>query len=809
MRRFTLLPLLLLLLVSSVPGRIEAALPAGFTKVPVAGPWDQPAGAVFDDTGRMYVWERAGRVWIVENGVKSATPLIDISEEVGFWRDHGLLGFALHPNFSQNGYIYLLYAVDHYYLQNAGKPGYDPTKSDELVASIGRLTRYTARASDGFHSVDPASRRILLGDLPSNGCPLLYDSHGVGSIVFGNDDSLLMTCGDGASFLGPDQGGSTFGSYTAQALAEGIIAPREDVGAFRAQMPNSFSGKILRLDPQTGDGLPSNPFYDPANPRSPRSRMYALGFRNPFRFTVRPNTGSHEQSDGDPGSLYVGNVGWNSWEEIEVVDTGGYNSGWPIYEGMDPNPDYSVLNVPNQDAPNPLNGTGGCNQPFFYFTNLLVNETLGTPSFPNPCNPAVQIPSTIPRFMHRRPTIAYGRNGSGPTLTPTFTNGAPTSIGVGSPGSPVSGTPVGGATVIGGVWYEGDDFPPQYKDTYFEADFTFGYIANLRFDANDKPTQIAVFDDAAGGPTMLVQNPAGGLVEVDVALGLVTRIIYSGVGNQPPVAKVSATPFFGPTPLSVAFSSAGSADPENQPLSYSWNFGDGSAVDNVSLNPIHTFFAPVGVPVVYPVTLTVRDSTNQTATATVNVAVNDTPPSVTITSPQSQGLYSMTANTVYNLTANISDAEQGAGQLACSWQVNLHHNTHIHPEPVDTHCSTTATVSPVGCDGNVYYYTFALTVTDPFGLSTTREVAVYPNCAAIQPVICGNLDANSVRNAADVFRMRFAFANPITAGLTPGELARCSVIGDAACNVADATVLRRYLAGRAPSPLPVCPAAAP
>ena len=803
-------PLLLsfLLCLSSLSGGASAALPAGFTKTLVAGPWDQPVGVTFDANGRMYVWERPGRVWIVENGVKSATPLIDISEEVALWGDHGLLGFALHPNFANNGYIYLLYAVDHYYLQHAGQPGYDPNQSETNPPTIGRITRYTARASDGFHSVDPASRRILLGETPSTGCAILYLSHGVGSLVFGNDDSLLASCGDGGSYAGVDTGGPSQGSATVQALQEGIISPHDDVGAFRAQLTTSLNGKILRLDPQTGDGLPSNPFYDPNNPRAPRSRVYALGMRNPFRFTVRPGTGSHDQDDGDPGSLYVGNVGWNTWEELEVVDTGGYNSGWPIFEGMDPNPLYSVVQVANPDAPNPLFGVGGCTQPFFYFTDLIVQETLGTPSFPNPCNPAVQIPPSITRFMHRRPTFAYGRAADGPMLTPTFDGSTPGSIKVGTPGSPVVGQSVGGATVTGGVWYTGSDFPPAYQNSFFHAEYSFGYVSNIHYDPLDHPTEVEYFDTTAGGPVQLATSPQGGLYEVDIAANTVTRISYTGVGNQPPVAQASAAPLFGPTPLTVALSSAGSSDPEGGPLTYTWSFGDGTP-NSTAANPVHTYFAPVGVSVMYPVTLTVRDIGNLSATVQTFVAVNDTPPAVTITSPPSQTLYSMTSTTSYPLTANISDAEQGAGQLACQWQVTLHHNEQTESAPIDTHCTTTANIQPLGCDGSVYYYTFSLTVSDPFGLATTKQVVVYPNCAAVQPVICGNLDANTVRNSADVFRLRFAFANPLTSGLTAGELSRCSVTGGTECDVADLTVLRRYLAGRAPGPMPVCPAAAP
>lgn len=807
MRR-TLVLLLLLVspLLSARAGR--AALPAGFVRTAVGGAFEQPVGVAFDANGRMYVWERAGRVWIVENGQKSATPLIDVSDEVGNWGDHGLLGFALHPNFLQNGWIYLFYAVDHYHLQNAGSPSYDPNANDYFKASIARITRYTAQSSTGFRSVDPASRKILLGESRGGGCPLLYLSHGVGSLVFGADDSLLASCGDGASFAGPDSGGPQYGAYTVQALAEGIIRPAEDVGAFRAQLVSSLSGKILRLDPQTGDGLPSNPYYEPGNPRSARSRVFALGFRNPFRFTVRPNTGSHEPNDADPGSLYVGDVGWNLFEALEVVAAPGDNSGWPVYEGMDLQPDYSILPAQNLEAPNPLNGIGGCAQPFFKFTDLIVQETLGTPSFPNPCNAAQQIPASIPHFMHRRPGLAYGHGPDGPMRTPTFTGSTPTTADVGAPGSPVAGTPLGGATAIGGIWYEGTDFPAEYRDSYFYGDYAAGQIGNVHYDANDRPTLVTPFETGTGVVMLATSPTTPGLYEVDLNSNRVYQVTYVGTADQPPTARATVTPAFGPTPLAVAFSSAGSSDPEGLALAFSWNFGDGSPLGTIA-NPIHAYYGPVGVPTTYTATLTVKDAGGQTSVAQTVVAVNDTPPQVSITSPTSQGLYAMDAPAVVPLTADISDAEQGAAQLTCSWQVDLHHNTHVHAEPVDTNCTTSAVVTPVGCDGNTYYYSFALTVSDGAGLSTTREVALYPDCASVFPAICGNLDASQYRDLSDVLRLRAALANPVTNGLSAGELSRCSVIGGTECNVADLTVLRRYLVGRAPGPAPVCPAALP
>ena len=797
-----------LLLVWAASAKAQTQLPPGFSRTDIGGTsWSGPVGVTFDANGRMYVWERGGRVFVVENGIKLATPLVDISTEVvtNQNEDHGLLGFALHPNFLQNGWVYLLYAVDRYDLLHSNDPNYNPQLNDNNQPTIGRLTRYTARASDGFRTVDPASRKVLLGETAQTGCPILFTTHGVGSLVFGSDDSLLATCGDGASYLGADTGGPSLGAKTVQALADGIITPQQDVGAFRAQLPSVLSGKILRLDPATGDGLPSNPWFNPAQPRSPRSRVYALGFRNPFRFTRRPGTGSHYRGDGNPGVLYLGNVGDISFEELEVVDGPAYNGGWPVYEGITPSSTFTGKNATNSDAPNPLFGIGGCTQAFFTFRNLLIEATPGVQSWPNPCNAAQQVPATIPRFMHHRPEVDYGRNPNGPMRTPTFTGGVADFLVVGID-SPLMGTPVGGATITGQVWYTGTDFPASYQNSFFQTDYTGLWIQNFHFDASDVPYQTDTFATVPGGITSLATNPVtGGLYAVDIDLNRVYRISYAGP-NQPPVARATAAPRFGASPLAVNFTGSTSSDPEGLPLTYQWNFGDGSALATQA-DPNHSFTAPAGVPTPYTVNLTVRDSLNQPSTAQVLVAVNDTPPNVSITSPVDQGLYSMATPTTVPLTATISDAEHGPAQLSCAWQTTLHQNGEQFPDPPVATCAASADLDPVGCGGSAFHYAFALTVSDAVGLPTTRSVSLYPDCASLLPVICGNLDGNGVRDAADVARLRDALANPIANPLTPAELSRCSTIGDTACNVADLAVLRRYLAGRAPGPAPVCPAA--
>src|SRR5436190_1922543 len=176
-----------------VAGNVAAStVPPGFTESNVSGPWTDAVGLTFESNGRMYVWERTGRVWFKDPS-DAPSLLLDISEEVGAWEDHGMLGFALDPNFRVNGYIYLLYVVDRYYLLNFGTPGYDPNANAYFDATIGRLTRYTCQSSDDFRSINPTSRLILIGETKQTGFPVCAITHGIGSLAFGEDGTLLVS----------------------------------------------------------------------------------------------------------------------------------------------------------------------------------------------------------------------------------------------------------------------------------------------------------------------------------------------------------------------------------------------------------------------------------------------------------------------------------------------------------------------------------------------------------------------------------------------------------------------------------------
>ncbi|MBL8745698.1 MAG: PQQ-dependent sugar dehydrogenase [Phycisphaerae bacterium] len=891
------------------------ALPPGFVDLPVGGTWNQAVGLTFAPDGRMFVWEKGGRVWNFENGQQSATPLVNISEEVGDWRDHGLLGFAIDPAFYTNGYIYLLYVVDYHHLVNFGTPAYNPNSNQYFRDTIARLTRYQCDPATGFRTVLPGSRTVLIGETITTGIPIPHQSHGAGTLVFSPDGTLLLTCGDGASYETFDHGGTASGSSNT-ALADGIITPAENVGAWRAQLIASHSGKVLRIDPATGDGVPSNPFYLPGSPRAPQSRVWAMGLRNPFRACLRPGTGSTNPNDANPGTLYIGDVGWGWWEEINVCREARTNFGWPYFEGLEVRGGYAGANVANLTAPNPRFGVGGCTQQFFTFSNLIVQETLGATSFPNPCNASFQIPATTPTHEHTRPKIDYG-HGSSPSRTGIFIGNNAAVINVGAPGSPVTGAQFGGFSSTGGTWYTGSDFPADYTNVYYHGDYVSGWIRAFVFDAMDNPTAVREFvpEGQAGGVVDLETSPTeGGLFYIrynEVGSSEVRRIAYLGNTNLPPVAVGSAGPTFGPSPLSVQFSSLGSFDPEGAAITYLWDFGDGSPTSTAA-NPTHLyqdteditatgtivarvfelnppnpigggnhdpeiirdgFYPPVGsnnsatqfdtyhagdqgnfdyigytfpaartftslriqegihfgdggwwdsaqfefrhpvtgvwtaVPGVtvtpsYPgnngvncetfavtfppvvgtgiriagnpggsanfvsqaefrvnavplnpgaprrfdATLTVCDQIAFCDTEVVPVWINNTPPSVEITSPIDGDLYNPDLSFTQPLTSMISDAEHATESLACQWITVLHHNAHTHPEPPDPNCTSSSQISPHGQSTDTFFWEFVLTVTDPLGLSATRTATIVP----APPRCPGDANLDGVVDFADM-----------------------------------------------------------
>ncbi len=220
-----------------------------------------------DGTGRIFVIEQAGVVKIVRDGVVADAPFLDITDRVGSEdNEQGLLSIAFHPQFRENGFFFVDYT----------------DKSGDTVV---------ARYSSNGDTADPASEQALLKvDQP-------YANHNGGQLQFGPDGYLYISLGDGGSAGDPQN---------------------------RSQNTDVLLGKLLRIDVNSGDpySIPANnPFADGGG----KPEIWALGLRNPWRFSF----------DRGTGDLWIGDVGQGKHEEVDFqpAGKGGVNYGWKQVEG--------------------------------------------------------------------------------------------------------------------------------------------------------------------------------------------------------------------------------------------------------------------------------------------------------------------------------------------------------------------------------------------------------------------------------------------------------------------------------------------
>jgi glucose/arabinose dehydrogenase len=227
-----------------------------------------------DGSGRLFVVEQIGRIRIVKDGALLATPFLDIQPRVSCCGERGLLSVAFPPDYASQGRFY----VD-----------YTNVEGNTVVARYG-LTGDPDVA-------DPNSEEVVLSiDQP-------YGNHNGGQLAFGPKDGYL--------YIGMGDGGAA-----------------GDPGNY-AQNPASLLGKLLRIDVEAGAPLTytvpaTNPYTQTVGYRD---EIWALGLRNPWRFSF----------DGQTGDLYLGDVGQYLYEEVDyqpVSSSGGENYGWNILEGF-------------------------------------------------------------------------------------------------------------------------------------------------------------------------------------------------------------------------------------------------------------------------------------------------------------------------------------------------------------------------------------------------------------------------------------------------------------------------------------------
>ena len=685
-----------------------------------------PLGIRFDDIGNAYVWEKGGKVFFIDTThIKQETPILDLSEEVMEFRDLGMLGFALDPAYISNGFIYALYTVDKHYLLDYGSINYNPDSTIITEPTISRLTRFTMDFTQDKLKIVPDSRTVLIGSDIHHGMPMMSNYHGTGSLVFGDDGSLLISVGDGGRDVDENAPNPNFAE---QAVQEGIIKEKEFIHYARAQLLDNYNGKILRVDPKTGLGYPSNPFYQTDNPNSIRSKIYALGLRNPYRFFQIPGTGAHDTDVGDPGYLIIGDVGPGGWEELNYADKSGENFGWPYFEGNKKHwPQFWTLEFRNLDASNPLYGIGDCDQQYFKFQDLLNEPNAADDyNFPNPCDQNFQIPDSLPKFIVKRPEIVWSNKSWNPpvrSMVNSFTaSGEADEIPIDSAG--IAGEAFAGFSSIPGFWYESGYFPEAYNHSAFVADYS-GWIRVFHFSDWMDLYKISTLRTKINGIVDLEFNPHNqSLYYVNINTHQLRKISFGG--NPAPVAIAHFDTNYGYGDTEISFSASDSYDPNELPISYHWEFGDGTT--STLESPIHLYSEQSNTITSYNCILTVTDSLGASATDEVIISLNNTPPQVDISNPQDGDVYPVSAFTLMAMEAEVNDAEHVNKDLHYAWTVYFHHNEHYHEEPVDTSQSPKIIIDPVGCENELFWYRIGLKVTDAHGLFSTDEIQIYPDC---------------------------------------------------------------------------------
>lgn len=281
------------------------AVPTNFSDELVASV-ASPTALAFTPDGRMLITTQPGQLRVYEHGALVSTPALNLAgSNFCSTSERGLLGVAVDPNFSANGYIYLYYS---------------PRIGGECR---NRLSRFTMTGNTA------ASELILINSIPAE-----FGTHNAGDVHVGKDGNLYVSVGDG----GGDYAGDS-GSGAANDAARDLHA---------------LVGKILRI---TRDGgIPAdNPFQGAGTARcnttgvttAPNKcrEIYATGLRNPFRIAFDPNAAGVK--------FHINDVGQNTWEEIDL-GAAAADYGWNVREGPCVTGSTSNCGAPPAGMTNPI-----------------------------------------------------------------------------------------------------------------------------------------------------------------------------------------------------------------------------------------------------------------------------------------------------------------------------------------------------------------------------------------------------------------------------------------------------------------------
>ncbi|MBQ0980426.1 ThuA domain-containing protein [Micromonospora sp. M61] len=608
---------------------------------------DPMAMAVAPD-GRVLYAQRGGQLKIFKPSTNSTVTAGTLSVYTG--GEDGLTGMALDPNFATNGYVYLYHS---------------PASS---TTDVNRVSRYTL-SGDTLNM----SSGVTIIDIPAYRDRTFPEpGHTGGYIEFGPDGNLYIGTGDDT----PPNLDPNWQGYAPLDWRSG----KSNLDAARtAGNTNDLRGKLLRIRPGASGSytIPTGNLY-PQGTAQTKPEIYAMGFRNPFRFSIDPANGWVYLADYGPDrNPPTTNRGPEGLVELNVIKTPG-NYGWPFCHGD--NQPYAPFNPDTGVVGSKFN----CSAP--------VNNS------PNNTGLTSLKPVVAPNMWY-----GYG-------TSPTF---------------PELGS--GGSAPMGGPVYRYDPanpsatkFPPYYDGVHFFYEWSRSYIKEVHFDSASAVTRTNPFLPTArfNKPMDMEFGKDGSLYLLEWGTNFGGGNSDSGLyrvdyiqGGRSPIAKATGTPTSGTAPLTVQFSSAGTADPDpGNTLSYQWTFGDGTS--STAANPSKVYTANGN----YTAQLKVTDNTGKTGFANVQITVGNSAPVVTITTPSNGGMLTFGDKVSYQI--NVTDPD--GGTVDCSKVVlnpALGHDDHAHETTEYPGCSGTISTDLLGGhpDGANLFYVLNARYTDSGG----------------------------------------------------------------------------------------------
>jgi glucose/arabinose dehydrogenase len=578
--------------------------------------------------------------------------------------EEGLQGVAVDPGFASNRWVWL------YYSPPLSTPGGDApaTGTDaDFAAWKGHLnlSRFTLKTDN---TLDFTSEKVVMTVDNDRG----LCCHVGGDIDFDSAGNLFLTTGDdtnpfeSASYAPIDERTNRNPQYDAQRSAANT---------------NDLRGKLLRIKPNT-DGtysIPAGNMFAPGTAKT-RPEIYAMGFRNPFRMSVDKPTGVVYLGDYGPDAGAADpNRGPGGQVEFDRV-TGPGNFGWPYCTGTNTTAEtYNEWNfATNATGPKYNCGAGPTN-------NSFRNTGLGT------------LQAAKPSW------IRYGGEAGTP---PEFGGGSESPM-----GGPVYRYNAGLNSAV--------KFPQTLDGNFFAGEYGRRWIKPIKINADGSPGEISAFPWAGTQVMDMAFGPDGALYVLDYGTGTnnqaLYRVEYIGGGNRAPTAKITPSVTSGPNPLTVNFSSAGSADPEGGALTYAWDFDGNGTTDSTAANPSFTYTTNgTKTP-----TLTVKDPQNLTGSASTVITVGNSAPKVTVTLPADGQLFNFGDTVPFQIS--VTDPEDGA--INCSrvtMTYSLGHDSHAHQITSKTGC-TGSIVVPVDGEHDAaanIFGVFDASYTDNGGLTT-------------------------------------------------------------------------------------------